>query len=33
MAMPITVPRYTVDDLASFPNDGNRHELVDGVLA
>ena len=32
MAMPTTVPRYTVDDLASFPNDGNRYELVDGVL-
>jgi Uma2 family endonuclease len=23
---------YTVDDLATFPNDGNRYELLDGVL-
>ncbi len=32
MAMPAMVPRYTVDDLDSFPNDGNRYELLDGVL-
>ena len=31
MAMAITVPHYTVDDLANFPDDGNRYEL-DGVL-
>jgi Uma2 family endonuclease len=30
--MPTTVPRYRVDDLASFPDDGNRYELVDGIL-
>jgi Uma2 family endonuclease len=32
MAMAITVPHYTVDDLASFPDDGNRYELLDGML-
>ena len=32
MAMAITVPRYTVDDLEHFPDDGNRYELLDGVL-
>ena len=32
MAMAITIPRYTVDDLEQFPNDGNRYELLDGVL-
>ncbi len=32
MAMPITVPRYTIADLAHFPDDGNRYELLDGVL-
>src|ERR1044071_6563181 len=32
MAMPLAVPRYTVEDLASFPDDGNRYELVDGIL-
>jgi Uma2 family endonuclease len=32
MAMAITVPHYTVDDLAEFPNDGNRYELLDGLL-
>jgi Uma2 family endonuclease len=32
MAMPVMVPRYTVADLDSFPNDGNRYELLDGVL-
>ena len=28
----VTVPRYTVDDLERFPDDGNRYELLDGVL-
>lgn len=28
----VTVPRYTVDDLERFPEDGNRYELLDGVL-
>ena len=32
MAMPLAVPRYTLEDLASFPDDGNRYELVDGFL-
>ena len=32
MAMPISVRRYTVADLERFPNDGNRYELLDGVL-
>jgi Uma2 family endonuclease len=32
MAMAISLPRYTVDDLDRFPDDGNRYELLDGVL-
>ena len=32
MAMAISVPSYTVDDLGRFPDDGNRYELLDGVL-
>jgi Uma2 family endonuclease len=32
MAMPVAVPRYTLQDLDSFPDDGNRYELVDGIL-
>lgn len=32
MAMAISVPQYTVDDLDRFPQDGNRYELLDGVL-
>ena len=28
----VSVPRYTVDDLDTFPEDGNRYELLDGVL-
>ena len=32
MGMPLTVPRSTVDDLEQFPDDGNRYELLDGVL-
>lgn len=32
MGMAITVPRYTVEDLERFPDDGNRYELLDGVL-
>ena len=32
MGMALTVPRYTVDDLEQFPNDGNRYELLDGML-
>ncbi|MEO7084011.1 MAG: Uma2 family endonuclease [Gemmatimonadaceae bacterium] len=30
--MAISVPHYTVDDLDHFPDDGNRYELLDGVL-
>lgn len=32
MGMAISVPRYTVADLERFPKDGNRYELLDGVL-
>lgn len=32
MAMAISVPLYTVNDLEHFPEDGNRYELLDGVL-
>ena len=32
MGMPVIVPRYTVDDLEYFPDDGNRYELLDGLL-
>ena len=32
MVMPLVVPRYTLQDLESFPDDGNRYELLDGVL-
>jgi Uma2 family endonuclease len=32
MAMPITVPTYTVDEVRAFPDDGCRYELVNGIL-
>jgi len=32
MRMAISVPTYTVDDLDKFPDDGNRYELLDGML-
>ena len=32
MAVGIHIPLYTVDDLEQFPDDGNRYELLDGVL-
>jgi Uma2 family endonuclease len=32
MGMAVSVPRYTVDDLERFPDDGNRYELLDGLL-
>jgi Uma2 family endonuclease len=32
MGMAISVPRYTVDDLDRFPDDGARYELLDGIL-
>jgi hypothetical protein len=30
MGMPLTVPRFTVDDLDHFPDDGWKYELVEG---
>lgn len=30
--MALAVPQYTVQDLESFPDDGNRYELLDGWL-
>ena len=32
MAMPLSVPRYTVQDVDQFPDDGCKHDLLDGVL-
>lgn len=32
MGMAVSVPRYTVDDLEGFPDDGDRYELLDGIL-
>jgi Uma2 family endonuclease len=32
MAMPLAAPRYTIADLERFPEDGNRYELLGGVL-
>jgi Uma2 family endonuclease len=32
MAMPVTVPTYTLDDLERFPDDGSRYELLEGAL-
>ena len=32
MGMAATIPYYTVEDLEHFPSDGNRYELLDGVL-
>ncbi|MBM4188061.1 MAG: Uma2 family endonuclease [Gemmatimonadetes bacterium] len=32
MVMPVTLRRYTVDEIDAFPPDGNRYELLDGVL-
>ncbi|MEP6763025.1 MAG: Uma2 family endonuclease [Gemmatimonadaceae bacterium] len=33
MGMALHVPLYTVDDLENFPDDGNRYELLNGVLS
>ncbi|MFN0181068.1 MAG: Uma2 family endonuclease [Gemmatimonadales bacterium] len=30
--MPVKVQRYTVDEIESWPDDGNRYELLDGFL-
>lgn len=32
MGMVLTVPRHTIAELDEFPSDGNRYELLDGVL-
>ena len=32
MGMPLETPTYTTDDLRRFPPDGQRYELVQGVL-
>ncbi len=32
MGMAVSIPFYTVDDLDRFPDDGNRYELLEGVL-
>lgn len=32
MPTPLVVPSYTIEDLDRFPADGNRYELLDGVL-
>lgn len=32
MVMPMVVPRYTIADLDRLPEDGNRYELLAGVL-
>jgi Uma2 family endonuclease len=32
MAMPLRLPHYTIDQLAHFPADGQRYELLEGFL-
>ena len=32
MAMAATIPYYTVEEMERLPRDGNRYELLDGVL-
>jgi len=32
MAMVLPVPRFTIDMLDDFPDDGNRYELLEGTL-
>jgi Uma2 family endonuclease len=32
MAMPIPLPKYTVEMVRAFPDDGQRYELVEGML-
>jgi Uma2 family endonuclease len=32
MVMPLPLPTFTTDDLRSFPEDGQRYELLEGVL-
>src|SRR5215208_3480044 len=32
MGMPLPLPTFTTDDLRAFPEDGQRYELLEGVL-
>ncbi len=32
MAMPLPLPTFTTDDLRAFPEDGQRYELLEGML-
>ena len=32
MVMPLTLPHYTIADLDQFPEDGNRYEVLAGML-
>ncbi len=32
MPMPLPVPTYTVDQVKAFPPDGQRYELLEGML-
>ena len=32
MAMPLPLPTFTTDDLRAFPDDGQRYELLEGML-
>lgn len=32
MGMALELRRYTIDDIDQFPEDGNRYEILDGVL-
>lgn len=32
MAMPLSLPSYTTEELRAFPHDGCRYELVNGIL-
>jgi Uma2 family endonuclease len=32
MGMPLPLPTYTTDDLRAFPEDGQRYELLEGML-
>lgn len=32
MGMAVAIPQYTIQDLNLFPDDGNRYELLEGVL-
>jgi Uma2 family endonuclease len=32
MAISFPLPTYTVDMVRAFPNDGQRYELVEGIL-